>query len=365
MKEKILEVLNILENNGYESYIVGGYVRDYLLGTKSSDIDIATSATPKELLTIFDQITSTNDKYGSVSIIYKNIKYDITTFRKEIKYEGNRNPIKIKYIKDIKKDLLRRDFTINTFCMNKKGEVLDILEVKKDLDNKIIKTVGNPRYRLKEDALRILRAIRFATLLDFNIEKKTKYYIKKYAYLLKKLSSTRKKEELDKIFSSKSKEKGRELLLTLHLDKYLNLNNLKNIVMCDDIIGIWAQLDCNDIYPFTKIETSQINQIKELLTEKEITNYHLYHYGLYISTVVAQIKHLDITNINELYTNLPIKSKDEINIKGNTIANILNKQPGSYIKDIMKDIELQILNQNLPNTETDITNYIKNNYLEK
>lgn len=362
MKEKGLEVLKILEDNNFESYIVGGYTRDYLLNKKSNDIDIATSATPKELLSIFDEITSTNDKYGSVSIIYKNTKYDITTFRKETKYKDNRKPVKVKYIKDIKKDLLRRDFTINTFCMNKNGEVLDVLKVKKDLDNQIIRTVGNPRYRLKEDSLRILRAIRFATILEFNIDKKTKYYISKYSYLLKKLSPTRKKEELDKIFSSINKERGRELLLQLKLEKYLNLDNLKYIIMCDDIIGIWAQLDCNDIYPFTKLELNHISKIQALLKENILDKKTIYKYGLYISTVVAQIQKIDISQINKIYNSLPIKTREEISITGNEISIILNKQPGPYIKEIIDDIENNIIENNLPNNKEQILKFVKEKY---
>ena len=168
MEKQALKVLSILEENGYKAYIVGGYVRDKLLGIESNDIDICTSATPKEIKEIFKSSSSPN--YGSVNITYKNINFDITTFRREIKYLDNRIPIKLKYIKTIKKDLLRRDFTVNTICMDSKGNILDMLNIMDDLDNKIIKTVGNPRYKLKEDALRILRAIRFATTLNFTIE---------------------------------------------------------------------------------------------------------------------------------------------------------------------------------------------------
>ena len=185
MLDKAIKVLQILEENGYESYIVGGYVRDKLLGIESNDIDICTSATPKEIKNIFKSSSSPN--YGSVNITYKNTNFDITTFRHETKYLNNRIPIKLKYIKNVKKDLLRRDFTINTICIDSKGEILDMLNIKDDLDNKIIKTVGNPKFKLKEDALRILRAIRFATILDFNIEEKTKHYIKINAPLLKKI----------------------------------------------------------------------------------------------------------------------------------------------------------------------------------
>ena len=205
MKQKALEVLNILSDRGYESYLVGGYVRDLILNRKTNDIDICTSATPKEIVEIFDDVIISDMQYGSVIIVYKGCKFDTTTFRKDIKYEDNRKPIKIKYIKNIKKDLIRRDFTINTFCIDKNGNIIDMLNVKNDIDNKILKTVGNPKYRIKEDSLRILRGIRFATMLELNIDDKTKYYLSKYGYLLKGLSINRKKEELDKIFSSKNK----------------------------------------------------------------------------------------------------------------------------------------------------------------
>ena len=117
MLEKALEVLKILNNNNYDAYIVGGFVRDTLLHRKTNDIDICTSATPKEILEIFDNVMVSDMQYGSVVVSYKGHNFDVTTFRKDIKYEGNRKPIKIKYIKDIKKDLLRRDFTI-TFIFN-------------------------------------------------------------------------------------------------------------------------------------------------------------------------------------------------------------------------------------------------------
>jgi len=117
MKEKALEILKKFEDNGYDAYIVGGYVRDTLLNRKTNDIDICTSATPKDILNLFENVSISDIEYGSVVVSYKGYKYDITTFRKEIKYENNRIPVNIKYIKNIKKDLLRRDFTVNTLCI--------------------------------------------------------------------------------------------------------------------------------------------------------------------------------------------------------------------------------------------------------
>lgn len=363
MKEKALEVLKILYDHGYESYVVGGYVRDIILKRKTNDIDICTSATPKEILEIFDNVIVSDMQYGSVVIAYKGYKFDTTTFRKEIKYEDNRKPVKIKYIKDIKKDLLRRDFTINTLCMDKDGNILDILNIRSDIDNKLLKTVGNPRYRIKEDSLRILRCIRFATILDFNIENKTKHFLTKYSYLLKNLSINRKKEELDKIFLSKNKERGRKLLLELNLTNALDLDKLATITMCTDLTGIWCQLEVDNIYPFTKVEKEQMTKLRELLKYDKIDNYLLYKYGLYLCTVYAEIKGISRKKLSTMYSNLPILTRKDINITGEEISIILNKNPGKYIKDILDDIELNILNNNINNDKEEITKYIKDKYL--
>lgn len=362
MEQKAIEILKIFNDNGYTAYVVGGYVRDKLLGRKSNDIDICTSATPKEILELFEDVSVSDMKYGSVVVKYKGYRFDITTYRKEIKYESNRKPIKIKYIKDIKKDLLRRDFTINTLCIDSRAQILDLLGAQKDLNNKVLTTVGNPRYRIKEDSLRILRCIRFATILDLNIDKKTYYYLGKYGYLLKNLSMERKKEELDKIFSSKNKEKGRKLLIDLSLTNVLEINKLNNIVLCPDLIGIWSQLEVEDIYPFTKLEKQEMKSLRELLKYEEIDNYLLYKYGLYLCTVYSDIKGTSKRKLNKMKSELPILTRSDIVVNGNDIINILNKPKGKYIKEIMDDIEKTILNNKLKNDYNEIKDYIIKHY---
>jgi len=361
MYNKALDVLKIFNNYGYDAYIVGGYPRDKILGIKTNDIDICTNAKPKEIMEIFDTEGVSDIRYGAVRVIYKGVMFDVTTFRKDIKYENNRKPVKIKYVTELKKDLLRRDFTINTICIDKDGNMIDLLNAKKDIERRIITTVGNARYRLKEDSLRILRAIRFATYLDFEIDECTKTYIRKYGYLLKDLSNSRKKEELDKIFTSKNKEKGRELILMLGLDKYLGLNNLKEIVMCDDIIGIWSQLKTEYDYPFSKLEKDNIIKIREML-ETGIDKFTIYKYGLYVSSVVASIVGISYRKINGIYRNLPIYSRKDIQINGEEIAKLLNKEPGSYLKNIMNKIEEKIVFGKLVNDKEVISSYVKTNY---
>ena len=361
MYDKAIEVLAKFHEHGYLAYIVGGYPRDFLLGIKTLDIDICTNAKPKEIIDIFNTEYVSDVDYGSVKVIYKKYKFDVTTFRKDIKYEDNRKPVKIKYVSELKKDLLRRDFTINTICIDKDGNLIDLLDSKKDIDNKIIRTVGNPRHKIKEDSLRILRAIRFASILGFDIDDKTKFYIKKYGFLLRKLSGSRKKEELNKIFSSKNKEIGRKLILDLGLDKYLGLDNLNDIVLCDDIVGIWSQLKLSVDYPFSKLEKDSIKNIREMLNS-EIDKYSIYKYGLYVSTVVGSIEGISYSNINKIYDNLKIKSKKDIAIKVDDIVKITGKEPGSYLKEIISDLEMLIVNEEIDNSYDSLSKYIKEKY---
>ena len=361
MYKKAIEVLNKFSDNGYLAYIVGGYPRDSLLGIETKDIDICTNAKPMEIMNLFDTEAVSDVRYGSVKIIYKNYKFDVTTFRKDIKYEDNRKPIKIKYIDNLKKDLLRRDFTINTICIDKDGNYIDLLGAKEDIDMKKIKTVGNPRYRLMEDSLRILRAIRFASILDFEIDSKTENYIIKYGYLLKKLSGSRKKEEINKIFSSVNKEKARKLLIDYGIDKCLGIRNLSDIILCDDIIGIWSQLELEDEYPFLKSEKELMQNIKEML-ELDINSLNVYKYGLYVSTVVGSIKGISYREINNIYKNLSIYSRKDININGKDITNILNREPGDYLSGIIDDIEKKIITGDINNDRDGLLEYVKENY---
>ena len=159
-----------------------------------------------------------------------------------------------------------------------------------------------------------------------------------------------------------NKEKGRQLLIELKLDKELELFNLKNINLCNDLIGIWAQLNVDNIYPFTKIEKEQMNKIRLLLRENIYDAYNIYKYGLYISSVVAEIKGIDKKKVTNIYNKLPIISMSDIKINPMDIANILEREPGSYIKNILKEIEKEIVRNNLENDYESIKEYIIKNY---
>ena len=141
MYETAMDLLNELSNNGYEAYIVGGFVRDYLLRLDSYDIDVTTNATPKELMDIFKDDLEPKIDYGSVKLIYKGVRFEITTYRKETNYSDNRHPDSIEYIDSLEEDLQRRDFTINTICMDKDGNIIDLIEIIKSNEPEVFETV--------------------------------------------------------------------------------------------------------------------------------------------------------------------------------------------------------------------------------
>lgn len=159
-----LLALRKLHENNKEAYIVGGAVRDILMHKKPHDFDIATSSTPEETLKIFSEFKTyeTGIKYGTITVIIESMPIEITTFRTDGEYLNNRQPEKIKFSKNLKDDLLRRDFTINALCYSPKSGLIDLFGGKKDIEDRIIRTVGDPDKRFNEDALRILRALRFS-----------------------------------------------------------------------------------------------------------------------------------------------------------------------------------------------------------
>lgn len=362
MLKTALKVLKKIEDNGFKAYIVGGFVRDYLLSRESLDIDIATNATPMDIRQIFNDIFIPKTEYGSVTVFYKNIRFEITTFRKELTYINNRKPIEFEYINDLKEDLMRRDFVMNTICMDSRGKIIDLLNGQEDLDKKEINTVGDSFNKFNEDSLRILRAIRFATILNFKLSDDVKDAIRNTKGNLVTLSYQRKKEELDKIFSSPNVKYGISLLKELEIDKELEIYNLDDIKLNVDIIGIWALLDTSDKYPFSKSEKELIHKIREALDKNNLSNEVLYHYGLYVNSIAGAIKGIDKKEITKLYENLPITNKKDIAITSKEIMEMLNKSAGEYLKDIYNDLTVLILNGTIENNNEVLKDYILKHY---
>ena len=236
------EVKNILKKlkesrlpagrQGFESYIVGGCVRDFLLEQNPKDWDVTTNAKPEEIQKVFpdsfyeNKFLTVTARTGSKKPELAEI--EITTYRFEAEYSDKRHPDEVKYAQKLEDDLARRDFTVNAMAMDEKKKLIDLFDGKKDLKNKIIRTVGNAEERFNEDALRMLRAVRFATTLNFTIEEKTAEAIKKNSIWLDAISKERIRDEFVKIVMADKAADGIELLRQLGLLKYIVPELLEN-----------------------------------------------------------------------------------------------------------------------------------------
>lgn len=202
---------DLFDKHGYKLYLVGGTVRDYLLGLPLSDMDAVTDATPIEIIKFLPDADTTFAHLGSLK--YKDesgVKFDITTLREESGYLDSRHPSKVTFVKDPKDDYQRRDFTVNAMYMDKELKIYDFCGGQQDLKDRILRMVGNPDQRLKEDPLRILRAIRFHLMYDLKIDDKLMEAMRDRFYLLKNITDAKIESEMAKIDLTKSSRETKE-----------------------------------------------------------------------------------------------------------------------------------------------------------
>lgn len=201
LNNDVIRVLSTLNACGYEAYIVGGSVRDMIIGKEPTDYDITTSAKPEEIKAAFlgERIIETGIKHGTVTVMYRGNPYEITTYRIDVGYSDNRHPDEVAFTASLSEDLARRDFTVNAMCIDKHGTLVDIFDGVGDIRRGVIRAVGEPERRFNEDSLRILRALRFASTLGFSLEAATKEAAIRGRALLENVSSERIFTELMKL----------------------------------------------------------------------------------------------------------------------------------------------------------------------
>ncbi len=210
LPENVNHIIEALEEAGFEAYAVGGCVRDSLLGREPDDWDITTSAKPEEIKSLFERTVDTGIEHGTVTVLIGKEGYEVTTYRIDGDYSDARHPDSVTFTSDLTEDLKRRDFTINAMAYSEKSGLVDAFGGREDLADKTIRAVGDPRERFSEDALRMLRAVRFSAQLGFQIEEKTAAAIHSLAYLLSKVSAERIRVELVKLLISDYPEKIRD-----------------------------------------------------------------------------------------------------------------------------------------------------------
>lgn len=347
-------ILDTLHKNGYEAYIVGGCVRDALLGVIPSDYDITTNATPFEIKKCFKRTIDTGIKHGTVTVVFyednKPFTYEVTTYRIDGEYEDSRHPKEVSFVTNLKLDLLRRDFTVNAMAYNEEEGLVDEFGGLLDLDKGIIRAVGNPIDRFNEDALRLLRAIRFAAKLGFYIEDETKNAIPKIAPKIRFVSKERIQLELSKTISSEKPELVK-LVFDLGLAPYISKEfSIINVGRFDKKLPLHIAYAClfynseisvsNSILRDLKLDNNTINKVTYLLSSKNI--YIELTHDVNIKEIVLKTKNI-INNLGyELSYDLItlLKINEDNNNLIDKMLNVIKECESNNIPIFLKDIEI-------------------------
>lgn len=306
--DKVKEIVAKFEKAKAEIYIVGGASRDLLLEREVADWDFTTNLTPEEMKKLFPKNSFYNNKFGTFSVVGKKGEiFEITTFRTDVGYSDGRHPDKVKWGKSLEEDLARRDFTINAIAINLKPtiEIIDLFGGRKDLENKLVRTVGDPDQRFAEDGLRLMRAVRIASQLGFEIEEKTLKSIQKNAKLINNISGERIRDELFKLLLSPTPSVGIELLRQSGLLKEIMPELLDGLEMAQKghhISDVWTHnlktLDnCQSKNPVTRLAAllHDVGKPKSMKGEGEARTFH--NHEIYGSRLAVKLgKRLKLSN---------------------------------------------------------------------
>lgn len=386
---KAVPVLKKLEASGYEAYFVGGSVRDYILGKEIADVDIATSATPEEVKAIFSKTLDVGIEHGTVVVLYHGTPYEITTFRTEAEYLDFRRPSEVQFIRSLEEDLRRRDFTMNAIAMDKDGQLIDPFNGRGAIEEKRICTVGTPAERFTEDALRMMRAVRFFSQLSFEIEKDTYNALASLSHLLENIAVERKLAEFEKLLAGTGRMKALTVIAETGLSNYLpkmsgyehELKKAENYNASDLTTDeMWALLACilkldeSQSEAFLKSWKLPVKRTKKIVSiiswiryraKNRWESYSLYQAGdkfLNAERVRNVILQEDPNRGTDIllrqYHSLPIKERSDLKLNGDQLMDWFGKPPGPWIKAELEKTEKAVLLGELNNSNESIREWL-------
>lgn len=382
---KSVPILELIEEAGYEAYFVGGSVRDYILGRTINDVDIATSATPQEIKRIFPNTADIGIDHGTVLVITDMGTYEITTFRTESGYSDFRRPDAVKFVRSLTEDLQRRDFTMNAIAMDKTGKVIDPFNGKRDLAQKRIITVGNPHERFHEDALRMMRALRFVSQLDFELDQETFDSLKENAQNISEIAVERILVEFEKLAAGSNKIKAFSLLLESGLYQYLPLFSSKKDHLMDLLNLPLHQLNAAEIWSIIMIHTKDqeieealrawklplktirnVQRTIKLVKSKEQSAIDVFQAGHGITVQAAKVRAaLNAGNVSDAeenahqrYNGLIIKQMSDLAVTGTDLLIWHQEKPGPWVKEYLEKILKAVLNEELRNDKEEIKRWL-------
>lgn len=373
-------ILARIEEAGFEAYFVGGCVRDTILHDPIHDIDIASSAYPSEIKQIFHKTVDTGIEHGTVMILDHGQGYETTTFRTESGYQDYRRPDKVSFVRSLAEDLKRRDFTINALAMKEDGTVIDLFDGLGDLKRHLIRAVGDPQARFHEDALRMMRAVRFASKLDFDIDQTTLQGIHDHAALLEKIAVERIQVEFEKLLMGQNPARGLKTFLSTKLYAYCpGLKNQAEVLQqlaakdqwgLEHVDSAWAaltwpmHLSLNDQTKFLKSwklsnqlikNVNAINQFLDDLAQGQANNLSLFKCGRYnlvcaIETAKLLGLAVDEQQLLTAYQNLPIKDSHELAINGGQLLKATAIKPGPQLGQLIKQLTNAVIEGRVANS---------------
>lgn len=389
MEQEARLIVETLISNGFPAFFVGGCVRDRLLGRTITDMDITTRALPEQVMAIFERCITTGIQHGTVVVLGENHPFEVTTFRTEGNYEDFRRPSKVHFVSDLNEDLARRDFTINAMAFDLSLHILDPFGGRSDLEQKIVRTVGDSSLRFKEDALRMLRCIRFSAQLGFRIDKSTWEALQKCANLIQHIAMERVGSEVMKIISSSQPVTGLKLLLEsglishfksqLFVDeqfwKYqLSAWDDENFAPITDDSMRWAvlftilQYDHKSAQQFLrklKVSNSYINEILALLQFGQVMHSGPITHSAFIDATInysrdVALKYIELgrylpkqfgeqlVNAKQWIDQMPAYSLSDLKVSGKDLIDSGIK-PGQQLGRILQDMLSQVARKQLPN----------------
>ncbi|MFC3932033.1 CCA tRNA nucleotidyltransferase [Streptococcus dentapri] len=385
--QKALPILEKIKTAGFEAYFVGGSVRDALLGRPIHDVDIATSSYPQEIKAIFDRTVDIGIEHGTILVLENAGEYEVTTFRTEDIYVDYRRPASVSFVRSLEEDLKRRDFTVNAFALDEDAQVIDLFDGLADLDHRLLRAVGKPQERFSEDALRIMRGLRFVASLDFTIEEQTFTAMKTHAPLLAKISVERSFIEFDKLLTSPFWKKGLRALIDS--EAYAYLPNLQDQIagleqtltaVADDFVfssseQAWAALLMNlkstPVKSFLKKWKTSVQFQKTVTSLIDLYDHRslegpnrqtIYRYGKNLAILVEDLRQAQglpvaYDLIEQLDESLAIHDKSEIVIRGGDLMAAFAIKPGPALGKVLAEVERAIVEGELSNDKAAILEF--------
>lgn len=373
-------VIEQLEQAGFEAVIVGGAVRDALLDRPAHDVDVATNALPEEVKTVFQKTVDIGIQHGTVLVIVPAGPVEVTTYRTDGEYTDHRRPQNVHFVRSLKEDLQRRDFTMNAIAMRRDGSFVDYYGGQQDIEKRVIRAVGEAEKRFAEDALRMLRAIRFSAQLDFTIEANTLAAIQQRAADLSFIAKERIKAELDKLWVGQTVFGGIQKLedsgLTAYLTGDFQTAQWHNFQTKDALLG-WAYFALlqgtawREVVRDYRLSNKEMAFINSVLTAYDAlkdgwTNRHYFYYTeqeLEAAQYFAQLRQLDASipqqSIQDLQAKLPIQHRQELVVNGADLLKWSGKKGGPWVKAALEDLLTAILHYELQNDREQIKSWLE------